>query len=111
MMFSAASAATAASDAKAESLPVAGRLQRAGCPLATIHAQALADRITFGFEADLNGVIDDALDSIVIGVSIPSDFDKATTRVRARTTVERRVARVANQTRGIHSVLPEGILL
>lgn len=80
-------------------------------PLSTIHAETPAGRITFGFDADLNIAMGDALDSMVAWMSILYDIDKATALALASTTVDLRVTQVANQTWGVHAVLPEGILL
>src|SRR4029077_13727651 len=43
-----------------------------GRPLATIHAEAPAGRITFGFDADLNVAMGDALDAMVSWMQVLS---------------------------------------
>ncbi|MCU1527850.1 MAG: acetamidase/formamidase [Frondihabitans sp.] len=80
-------------------------------PLATIHAETPIGRITFGFDADLNVATGDALDAMVIWMQALYDLDKATALALASTTVDLRVTQVANQTWGVHAVLPEGILV
>jgi acetamidase/formamidase len=79
-------------------------------PLATIHAETPAGRITFGFDADLNVAMGDALDAMVEWMTVLFDLDKATALALASTTVDLRVTQVANQAWGVHAVLPEGIL-
>jgi acetamidase/formamidase len=80
-------------------------------PLTTIHAETPAGRITFGFDADLNVATGDALDAMVIWMQKLYDLDKATALALASATVDLRVTQVANQTWGVHAVLPDGILL
>ena len=78
-------------------------------PFSTIHAETPAGRITFGVDAGLNLAMGDALDSMVTSMSVLYDIDKAT--ALASMTVDLRTTQVANQTGGVHAVLPEGILL
>jgi acetamidase/formamidase len=80
-------------------------------PLRTIHAETPTGRITFGFSADLTIAMGDALDAMVTWMQALFDLDKATALALASTTVDLRVTQVANQTWGVHAVLPEGILL
>jgi len=80
-------------------------------PLATVHAETPGGRITFGFDADLNVAMGDALDAMVEWMSVLYDVDKATALALASVTVDLRVTQVANQTWGVHAVLPEGALL
>jgi len=80
-------------------------------PLATVHAETPVGRITFGFDADLNVAMGDALDAMVEWMSVLYDVDKATALALASVTVDLRVTQVANQTWGVHAVLPEGALL
>jgi len=44
-------------------------------------------------------------------MSVLYDIDKATALALASITVDLRVTQVANQTWGVHAVLPEGVLL
>jgi acetamidase/formamidase len=79
-------------------------------PLATVHAEAPAGRITFGFDADLNVAMGDALDAMVVWMQQLFSLDKAAALALASTTVDLRVTQVANQTWGVHALLPEGCL-
>jgi acetamidase/formamidase len=77
-------------------------------PLAGIHAEAPAGRITFGFDADLNVATGDALNAMVVWLQHLHDLDKATALALASTAVDLRVTQVANQTWGVHALLPTG---
>ena len=79
-------------------------------PLAAVHAEAPAGRITFGFDADLNVATGDALDAMVLWMQQLYDLDKATALALASTCVDLRVTQVANQTWGVHALLPTGSL-
>ena len=79
-------------------------------PLAGVHAEAPAGRITFGFDADLNVATGDALDAMVVWMQQLYSLDKATALALASTTVDLRVTQVANQTWGVHALLPTGVL-
>lgn len=78
-------------------------------PVPGIHAETPAGRITFGFSADLNAAMGDALDAMVIWMQAIFDLDKATALALASTCVDLRVTQVANQTWGVHAVLPDGV--
>ena len=80
-----------------------------GRPLAGVHAETPAGRITFGFDADLNAAMGDALDAMVTWMQSLYDLDKATALALASTCVDLRVTQVANQTWGVHAVLPDGL--
>ena len=77
-------------------------------PLTTVHAEAPAGRITFGFDADLNVATGDALDAMVVWMQQLYSLDKATALALASTMVDLRVTQVANQTWGVHALLPTG---
>jgi len=79
-------------------------------PLSGVHAEAPAGRITFGFDADLNVAMGDALDAMVVWMQSLYDVDKATALALASTCVDLRVTQVANQTWGVHALLPSGSL-
>jgi hypothetical protein len=70
---------------------------------------ATAGRMTFGLEADLGILMDDALDNMVMCTSVPSGVD--TLDALACMTVDWRVTPVSNRTRRARSGLAEGILL
>ena len=79
-------------------------------PLATIHAETPAGRITFGFSTDLNTAMGDALDAMITWMQAIYTLDKPTALALASTCVDLRVTQVANQTWGIHAILPDGII-
>jgi acetamidase/formamidase len=79
-------------------------------PLASVHAETPAGRITFGFDADLNVAMGDALDAMVGWMQGIFSLDKGTALALASTCVDLRVTQVANQTWGVHAVLPDGVI-
>jgi acetamidase/formamidase len=79
-------------------------------PIDTIHAETPAGRVTFGFDADLNAATGDALDAMVLWMQVILDVDKSTALALASTSVDLRVTQVANQTWGVHALLPTGVL-
>jgi acetamidase/formamidase len=81
-----------------------------GRPLTSIHAETPAGRITFGFDADLNAAMGDALDAMVTWMQALFDLDKATALALASTCVDLRITQVANQAWGVHAVLPAGVI-
>jgi acetamidase/formamidase len=82
----------------------------AGRPVAAIHAETPAGRITFGFDADLNVAMGDALDAMTEWMRVIFGLDKATALALASTCVDLRVTQVANQTWGVHAVLPDAAI-
>jgi acetamidase/formamidase len=81
-----------------------------GRPLSTIHAQTPAGRVTFGFSADLNEAMGDALDAMVTWLAATYRTSKAEALALASTCVDLRVTQVVNVTWGVHALLPEGLL-
>jgi acetamidase/formamidase len=81
-----------------------------GRPVPGIHAETPVGRITFGFSADLNVAMGDALDAMVVWVQAIFELDKATALALASTCVDLRVTQVANGTWGVHAVLPDGVV-
>jgi acetamidase/formamidase len=79
-------------------------------PIDTIHAETPAGRVTFGFDADLNVAMGDALDAMVRWMQAILAVDKSTALALASTSVDLRVTQVANQTWGVHALLPTGVL-
>jgi acetamidase/formamidase len=77
-----------------------------GRPVGTIHAEAPAGRITFGFDADLNVAMGHALDAMVGWMQALFGLERAAALALASTCVDLRVTQVANQTWGVHAVLP-----
>jgi acetamidase/formamidase len=76
----------------------------------SIHAETPDGRITFGFDADLNVATGDALDAMVRWMQAILDVDKSTALALASTAVDLRITQVANQTWGVHALLPAGVL-
>jgi acetamidase/formamidase len=79
-------------------------------PIESIHAETPDGRITFGFDADLNVATGDALDAMVRWMQAILDVGKSTALALASTAVDLRVTQVANQTWGVHALLPAGVL-
>jgi acetamidase/formamidase len=79
-------------------------------PLPSVHAETPAGRITFGFDADLDVATGDALDAMVTWLAALLDLDRATALAFASAVVDLRVTQVANQTWGVHALLPTGAL-
>ena len=78
----------------------------AGRPLASVHAQTPAGRVTFGFSEDLNEAMGDALDAMVTWLAALYDTSRAEALALASTCVDLRVTQVANVTWGVHALLP-----
>jgi acetamidase/formamidase len=75
-----------------------------------IHAETPAGRITFGFNEDLNEAMADALDAMLAWLQSLYDLDKAAALALASPSVDLRVTQVANDTWGVHAVLPNGAI-
>jgi acetamidase/formamidase len=82
----------------------------ADLPLRAVHAETPAGRITFGFDADLNAAMGDALDAMVCWLQALLGLGKGAALALASTCIDLRVTQVANQTWGVHAVLPAEIL-
>jgi acetamidase/formamidase len=79
-------------------------------PLRSVHAETPAGRITFGFSADLNAAMGDALDAMVCWLQALHDLTKGKALALASTCVDLRVTQVANETWGVHALLPAELL-
>jgi acetamidase/formamidase len=79
-------------------------------PLASVHARTPAGLLTFGFAADLNEAMGDALDAMVTWIVSLYDTSRAEALALASTCVDLRVTQVANVTWGVHALLPAGLL-
>lgn len=79
-------------------------------PIDSIHADTPAGRVTFGFDPDLDVAMGDALDAMVRWMQVLLDVDKSTALALASTAVDLRITQVANQTWGVHALLPTGVL-
>lgn len=75
-------------------------------PVATIHAETPAGRITFGFNADLNSAMGDALAAMTCWMQSIYGLDRSTALALASPTVSLRITQVANDTWGVHALLP-----
>jgi acetamidase/formamidase len=79
-------------------------------PLASVHAETPAGRVTFGFSADLNEAMGDALDAMVSWLAKTYGASRAEALALASTCVDLRVTQVVNVTWGVHALLPAGVL-
>jgi acetamidase/formamidase len=79
-------------------------------PIPTAHAVTPAGRITFGFSADLNDATAQALAAMLDWLRRLFPVDRATALALASPVVDLRITQVANQTWGVHAVLPHGAL-
>ena len=75
-----------------------------------VHADTPAGLITFGFSPDLNEAMGDALDAMLTWLQALHGLDKGTALALASLTVDLRVTQVANQSWGVHALLPRGVL-
>jgi len=79
-------------------------------PIPSIHADTPAGRIAFGFDRDLNVASAAALGALIDGMSTQLRVDRMTALALASATVDLRITQVANDTWGVHAVLPPGRL-
>jgi len=79
---------------------------KSGQPVKGVHAETPAGRITFGFSPDLNVAAGDALDAMLAWLGPEFGLSKAGTLALASSAVDLRVTQVANQTWGVHALLP-----
>lgn len=75
--------------------------------LPTIHAVTPTARITFGFDADLNAAVGDALDDMLTWMQALYELDRPAALALASTVVDLRITQVANQVWGVHAVLAD----
>jgi acetamidase/formamidase len=78
----------------------------AGRPASGVHAEAPAGRITFGFSPDLNAAAGDALDAMLAWLQSIYGLAKAEALALASPVLDLRVTQVANQSWGVHALLP-----
>lgn len=76
-------------------------------PVRSVHAITPTARITFGFDADLNLATGAALSAMLTWMQALSGLDRSTVLALASTAVDLRITQVANQTWGVHAVLPD----
>src|ERR1700691_3193477 len=79
-------------------------------PLSSVHAETPAGLVTFGFSADLNEAMGDALDAMVTWLAALYETSRAEALALASTCADLRVTQVANVTWGVHALLPAGLL-
>jgi acetamidase/formamidase len=78
-----------------------------GQPIPSIHAETRGGRITFGFSTDLNEAMYDALGAMLTWLQADYGLpDRATTLAVASPVLDLRITQVANQTWGVHAVVP-----
>jgi acetamidase/formamidase len=75
-----------------------------------IHAETPEGRVTFGFAADLNDAAADALAAMTTWLQQLFEVDRPTALALASPVVDLRITQVANETWGVHAVLPHGSL-
>ena len=79
-------------------------------PLTTVHGETPAGLVTFGFSADLNAAMGDALDAMVAWMAARYGTSRAEALALASTCVDLRITQVVNVTWGVHALLPTGVL-
>jgi acetamidase/formamidase len=79
-------------------------------PVPGVHAETPAGQITFGFSPDLNAAMGDALDAMLTWLQASYGVDKATALALASPVLDLRVTQVANQSWGVHALLPAGAI-
>jgi acetamidase/formamidase len=80
-------------------------------PLDSIHAVTPAGRITFGFDQDLNRATVSALDAMALWMQQLFGISKAQAIAMASVSVSMRVTQIANQTWGVHALLPHDAII
>lgn len=76
-----------------------------------VHATTPTARITFGFNADLNEATATALDNMLVWMRNLYGLDKSTALALAGPVVDLRITQVANNTWGVHAVLPHDAIV
>lgn len=79
-------------------------------PLSSVHAETPAGLVTFGFSADLNEAMADALNAMVSWMAELYGTSRAEALALASTCADLRVTQVVNITWGVHALLPSGLL-
>jgi acetamidase/formamidase len=79
-------------------------------PVPGVHAETPAGQITFGFSPDLNAAMGDALDAMLTWMQARYEVGKATALALASPVLDLRVTQVANQSWGVHALLPAGAI-
>jgi acetamidase/formamidase len=79
-------------------------------PVDAVHAVTPDARIAFGFDADLNTATGDALAAMLDWLQRLLDLDRPTALAYASVLVDLHVTQVANQTWGVHAILPDRLV-
>jgi acetamidase/formamidase len=79
-------------------------------PVPGVHAETPAGQITFGFSPDLNAAMGDALDAMLTWLQASYGVGKATALALASLVLDLRITQVANQSWGVHALLPAGAI-
>ena len=79
-------------------------------PVPGVHAETPAGQITFGFSPDLNAAMGDALDAMLTWLQASYGVGKATALALASPVLDLRITQVANQSWGVHALLPAGAI-
>lgn len=80
-------------------------------PVPGPHATTPNGRITFGFDADLNAAMTQALTAMVTWMQNLHDLDRGTATALASLVVDLRITQVVNETWGVHAVLAHGAIM
>ncbi len=81
-----------------------------GRPVPGVHAETPAGQITFGFSPDLNAAMADALEAMLTWMQTGYGVGKAAALALASPVLDLRVTQVANQSWGVHALLPAGAI-
>jgi acetamidase/formamidase len=79
-------------------------------PVDAVHAVTPTARITFGFDADLNRAMGDALSAMVTWLQSLLSLERAAAQATASVAVDLRITQVANESWGVHAVLPHSLV-
>jgi acetamidase/formamidase len=79
-------------------------------PVPGVHAETPAGQITFGFSPDLNAAMGDALNAMLTWLQVSYGVGKATALALASPVLDLRVTQVANESWGVHALLPAGAI-
>jgi acetamidase/formamidase len=79
-------------------------------PVPGVHAQTPAGQLTFGFSPDLNTAMGDALDAMLTWLQASYGVAKATALALASPVLDLRITQVANESWGVHALLPAGAI-
>jgi acetamidase/formamidase len=79
-------------------------------PVDAVHAITPTARITFGFDADLNRATGDALSAMVTWLQQLLGLDRSAALATASVAVDLHVTQIANESWGVHAVLPHSLV-